>query len=114
MVASFVDDAKKKFVDGEDVTLKEAFGRAFFHGTVAAGGCLLGGAVSKGLKTDFQKTATASEKAVKEPISCLPNQTQVLPVKEVVVSLAEDAPKTLCAKAAEVFEKLRAEDVAEN
>lgn len=97
MVAALVEDAKKKFVDGEDVTFKQALGHAIFQGTVAAGACLLGGAVSKGL-----------QKAV-------PNQTQRLPSEEVVVSaLVEAAPEALCAKATGAVEKLKAQDVAEN
>ena len=117
MVASFVEDAKRKFVHGEDVTLKQAFRHAIFQGTVAAGACLLGGAVSKGLGKATQKTpaTSLSDKAATEPISSVPNQTQRLPSEEVVVSaLVEDAPETLCVKAAEAIEKLRAQDVVEN
>ena len=117
MVASFVEDAKKKFVDGEDVTLKQAFRHAIFQGTVAAGACLLGGAVSKGLGKATQKTpaTSLSDNAATEPISSVPNQTQRLPSEEVVVSaLVENAPETLCVKAAEAVEKLRAQDVVEN
>ena len=116
MVASLVEDAKKKFVDGKDVTLLQAFGHAIFHGTVAAGACLVGRAVSKGLSTATQKTAATSlnDKAANEPISSVPNQTQRLLGEEVFVSLAEDAPETLCAKAAEAVEKQGAQDVAEN
>ena len=109
IVASFVEDAKKKFVHGEDVTLKQAFRHAIFQGTVAAGACLLGGAVSKGLRKATLKTpaTSLSDKAATEPISSVPNQTQRLPSEEVVVSaLLENAPETLCARGAEAVEKL--------
>ena len=117
MVAALVEDAKKKFVDGKDVTFKQALGHAIFQGTVAAGACLLGGAVSKGLRKAIQKppVTSLSDQAATKPISSVPNQTQRLPSEEVVVSaLVEAAPEKLCAKAAEAVEKLKAQDVAEN
>ena len=120
MVAALVEDAKKKFVDGKDVTFKQARGHGIFQGAVGAGACLLGGAVSKGLQKAIQKTPATSLRdkaaAATEPISSVPNQTQRLPSEEVVVSaLVENAPETLCAKAADsAVEKLRAQDVAEN
>ncbi|XP_015773674.1 PREDICTED: uncharacterized protein LOC107351885 [Acropora digitifera] len=117
LVAALVEDAKKKFVDGEDVTFKQALGHKIFQGAVAAGARLLGGAVSKGLQKAIQKTpaTSLSDQAATEPISSVPNQTQRLPSEEVVVSaLVEDAPETLCAKAAGAVEKLKAQDVAEN
>lgn len=117
MVAALVEDAKKKFVDGKDVTFKQALGHAIFQGTVAAGACLLGGAVSKGLRKAIQKppATSLSDQAATKPISSVPNQTQRLPSEEVVVSaLVEAAPEKLCAKAAEAVEKLKAQDVAEN
>lgn len=51
MVAALVEHAKKKFIDGKDVTFKQALGHAFFQDAVAAGTCLLSGAVSKGYKS---------------------------------------------------------------
>ncbi|XP_067022070.1 uncharacterized protein [Acropora muricata] len=117
LVAALVEDAKKKFVDGEDVTLKQALGHAIFEGAVAAGKCLLGGAYSIGLRKAPKKTPATSlrDKAATEPISSVPNQTQRLPSEEVIVSaLVEAAPEKLCAKAAGAVEKLRAQDVAEN
>ena len=117
MVAALVEDAKKKFVDGKDVTFKQALGHAIFQGAVAAGACLLGGAVSKGLRKAIQKTpaTSLSDKAATEPISPVPNETQRLPSEEVVVSaLVENAPEKLCAEAVDLaFENLRAQDVAE-
>ena len=117
LVAALVEDAKKKFVDGEDVTLKQALGHAIFEGAVAAGKCLLGGAISKGLRKAIQKTpaTSLSDEAATEPISSVPNQTQRLPSEEVIVSaLVEAAAEKLCAKAAEAVEKLKTQDVAEN
>ena len=116
LVAALVEDAKKKFVDGKDVTFKQALGHAIFQGAVAAGACLLGGAVSKGLRKAIQKTpaTSLSDQAATEPISSVPNQARRLPSEEVVVSaLVENAPET-CAKAAGAVEKLKAQDVAEN
>ena len=105
MVASLVEDAKKKFD----------------RATEAAGTSLVGGAVSKGLPTATQKAAATSlsDEAAKEPISPVPNQTKLSSTtqrlgKKVLVSLAENVPKMLCEEAAEAVEKKIAQNVAEN
>ena len=124
MVSSLVSDAKKKFIDGEEITVNQAIGHAACQAAAAASAALAGGAVAKALSTGTQSTQTAtakamvavksakaqatatsiSEVAIDKPYSAtLPDQAKG-PGQKVLVPLTKKATETANQKAAELVE----------
>ena len=63
-VSSLASDARRKFVDGKEVTWQQAIGHAVLGASVGAGTGIVGGAVSKVLVGDQSSAATANLETV--------------------------------------------------
>ena len=63
-VSSLASDARRKFVDGKEVTWQQAIGHSVLGASVGAGTGIVGGAVSKGLVGDQLSAATANLETV--------------------------------------------------
>jgi len=116
LVSSLTSDAKKKFLDGEDITLKQELGHAACQATATAAAALAGGVVAKTMvrfKQTTQSAAATLEGAISEPVSPLSDQLTSL-TKKVPAPLAENATKLVIDKAAETVEKGLEDSVDEN
>ncbi|XP_078373883.1 uncharacterized protein LOC144657407 [Oculina patagonica] len=103
-VASLVSDAKKKFVDGQDVTFKQAMVHAAAAATASSAATMAGIGVAKAMAST--QTATASADlvgAVGEPVS-QPSEANRL-AKSIPSPLAAKGTKMVIEKAAEFTEK---------
>ncbi|XP_068714574.1 uncharacterized protein [Montipora foliosa] len=68
IVSSLGNDAKRRFIDGEKITIKQALGHAACQCAAAVAATLAGGAVAKAMRHHYQTPTAASnfEPAVKE------------------------------------------------
>lgn len=106
--SSLTSDAEKKFLDGENITLKQALGHAACQATATAAAALAGGVVAKTMvrfKQTTQSAAATLEGAISEPVS---------PLSHRLKSLAKNATEFVINKAAETVEKVLEDSVDEN
>ena len=116
LVSALTTDAKKKFLDGENITLKQALGHAACQAAATAAGALAGGAVAKTMvrvKQTAQSAAATLEGPISEPVSPLSDQLKSL-TKKIPAPLTDKATKFVLDKAAETLEKLLDDSVDEN
>ncbi|XP_068727094.1 uncharacterized protein [Montipora capricornis] len=116
IASSLTEDAKKKFVYGEEVTLKQAMGHAACQAAAAATGCLAGAAVSRFVPAVTQSSRTAAtsiENAVEEKVLLLSDQAQGLGQK-IPARLAGKASEMVLTEAAEFAEKHCVQEFVKN
>ena len=116
LVSALTTDAKKKFLDGENITLKQALGHAACQTAATAAGALAGGAVAKTMvrvKQTAQSAAATLEGPISEPVLPLSDQLKSL-TKKIPAPVTDKATKFVLDKAAETLEKLLDDSVDEN
>ena len=107
IVSSLASDAKKKFVNGEDVTLNQAIGHAACQAIKLAAASFAGGTVAKALLRATQSTQTAAvniEGAMEEQVSSLPDRVKDL-AHRIRVPLAKNATKVAIEATVDFVEK---------
>ena len=115
-VSSIASDAGRKFVDGEEVTLKQVACRAAFGASIGAVAGIAGGAVSKALVGGQSSTATANlEAEVGEQIAILTGARRLTNVltRNIPRALTESGTEAVMGTAAQFVEE-RLDDSVEN
>ena len=115
-VSSIASDAGRKFVDGEEVTLKQVACRAAFGASIGAAAGIAGGAVSKALVGGQSSAATANlEVEVGEQIAILTGARRLANVlaKNIPRALTESGTEAVMGTAAQFVEE-RLDDSVEN
>ena len=100
-VSSLGSDAKKKFIDGEKVTFKQAMGHAACQGVAAAAATFAGGAVAKAMRLGTQSSAAAAAN-VEGAIGEIGEQLSPSPLHDQAHSLAQRIPVPLTEKATKI------------
>ena len=113
-ISSLGSDAKKRFIEGENVTLKQALGHAACQSAAWAAAALAGSAAAKAMVAGSQTTTAAAnlEEAFGEQVSPLSDQAKHM-ARDILCPLAKNATKVVLDKAAEFVEKLL-DDSVEN
>ena len=115
-VSSIASDAVRKFVDGEEVTLKQAACRVAFGASIGAAAGIAGGAVSKALVGGQSSAATANlEVDVGEQIATLTGARRLTNVltRNIPRALTESGTEAVMGTAAQFVEE-RLDDSVEN
>ena len=115
-VSSIASDAGRKFVDGEEVTLKQVAYRAAFGASIGAAAGIAGGAVSKALVGGQSSAATANlEVDVGEQIATLTGARRLTNVltRNIPRALTESGTEAVMGTAAQFVEE-RLDDSVEN
>ena len=115
-VSSIASDAGRKFVDGEEVTLKQVAYRAAFGASIGAVAGIAGGAVSKALVGGQSSAATANlEAEVGEQIAILTGARRLTNVltRNIPRALTESGTEAVMGTAAQFVEE-RLDDSVEN
>ena len=115
-VSSIASDAGRKFVDGEEVTLKQVACRAAFGASIGAAAGIAGGAVSKALVGGQSSATTANlEVEVGEQIVILTGARRIANVlaKNIPRALTESGTEAVMGTAAQFVEE-RLDDSVEN
>ena len=115
-VSSIASDAGRKFVDGEEVTLKQVACRAAFGASIGAAAGIAGGAVSKALVGGQSSAATANlEVEVGEQIVILTGVRQLTNVltRNIPRALTESGTEAVMGTVAQFVEE-RLDDSVEN
>ena len=115
-VSSVASDAGRKFVDGEEVTLKQVAYRAAFGASIGAAAGIAGGAVSKALVGGQSSAATANlEVDVGEQIATLTGARRLTNVltRNIPRALTESGTEAVMGTAAQFVEE-RLDDSVEN
>ena len=115
-VSSIASDAGRKFVDGEEVTLKQVACRAAFGASIGAFAGIAGGAVSKALVGGQSSAATANlEAEVGEQIAILTGARRLTNVltRNIPRALTESGTEAVMGTAAQFVEE-RLDDSVEN
>ena len=115
-VSSIASDAGRKFVDGEEVTLKQVAYRAAFGASIGAVAGIAGGAVSKALVGGQSSAATANlEVDVGEQIATLTGARRLTNVltRNIPRALTESGTEAVMGTAAQFVEE-RLDDSVEN
>lgn len=115
-VSSIASDAGRKFVDGEEVTLKQVACRAAFGASIGAAAGIAGGAVSKALVGGQSSAATANlEVEIGEQIAILTGARRVANVltRNISRALTESGTEAVMGTAAQFVEE-RLDDSVEN
>ena len=115
-VSSIASDAGRKFVDGEEVTLKQVACRAAFGASIGAAAGIAGGAVSKALVGGQSSAATANlEAEVGEQIAILTGARRLTNVltRNIPRALTESGTEAVMGTAAQFVEE-RLDDSVEN
>ena len=115
-VSSIASDAGRKFVDGEEVTLKQVACRAAFGASIGAAAGIAGGAVSKALVGGQSSAATANlEVEVGEQIVILTGARQLTNVltRNIPRALTESGTEAVMGTVAQFVEE-RLDDSVEN
>lgn len=115
-VSSIASDAGRKFVDGEEVTLKQVACRAAFGASIGAAAGIAGGAVSKALVGGQSSATTANlEVEVGEQIAILTGTRRIANVlaKNIPRALTESGTEAVMGTAAQFVEE-RLDDSVEN
>ena len=115
-VSSVASDAGRKFVDGEEVTLKQVAYRAAFGASIGAVAGIAGGAVSKALVGGQSSAATANlEVDVGEQIATLTGARRLTNVltRNIPRALTESGTEAVMGTAAQFVEE-RLDDSVEN
>ena len=115
-VSSIASDAGRKFVDGEEVTLKQGAFRVAFGASIGAVAGIAGGAVSKAFVGGQSSAATANLKAeVGEQIAILTGARRLANVltRNIPRALTESGTEAVMGTAAQFVEE-RLDDSVEN
>ena len=115
-VSSIASDAGRKFVDGEEVTLKQGAFRVAFGASIGAVAGIAGGAVSKAFVGGQSSAATANLKAeVGEQIAILTGARRLTNVltRNIPRALTESGTEAVMGTAAQFVEE-RLDDSVEN
>ena len=115
-VSSIASDAVRKFVDGEEVTLKQAACRVAFGASIGAAAGIAGGAVSKALVGGQSSAATANlEVEIGEQLAILTGARRLANVlaKNIPRALTESGTEAVMGTAAQFVEE-RLDDSVEN
>ena len=115
-VSSIASDAGRKFVDGEEVTLKQVACRAAFGASIGAAAGIAGGAVSKALVGGQSSAATANlEVEIGEQLAILTGARRLANVlaKNIPRALTESGTEAVMGTAAQFVEE-RLDDSVEN
>ena len=115
-VSSIASDAVRKFVDGEEVTLKQAACHVAFGASIGAAAGIAGGAVSKALVGGQSSAATANlEVDVGEQIATLTSTRRLTNVltRNIPRALTESGTEAVMGTAAQFVEE-RLDDSVEN
>ena len=115
-VSSIASDAGRKFVDGEEVTLKQVACRVAFGASIGAAAGIAGGAVSKAFVGGQSSAATANLKAeVGEQIAILTGARRLANVltRNIPRALTESGTEAVMGTAAQFVEE-RLDDSVEN
>ena len=111
-MTSLVSDANKKFVDGEEVTFKQAMGHAAAAAAAGSASTLVGIGVAKAMASNQTATASADMvEAIAEP-TYQPSEAERL-AKRIPSPLAERVTEMVIEKGAQITEK-HLDDSVEN
>lgn len=103
-LASLVSDAKKKFVDGQDVTFKQAMGHAAAAAAAGSAAAMAGIGVAKAMASNLNAATSANLVGATEEPVCQPSEAKRL-AQRIPSPLAEKGTKVVIEKAAKLTEE---------